>query len=64
MKFLIIIPAHNEEEFILSCLDSLQKQSFQDFECVVVNDGSTDKTQETVEKFISENLKFKIQNLK
>ncbi|SFI08043.1 glycosyltransferase family 2 protein [Halpernia frigidisoli] len=64
MKFLIIIPAHNEEEFIFSCLDSLQKQSFQDFECVVVNDGSTDKTQEIVEHFISQNLKFKIYNLK
>ncbi|MGS0748878.1 glycosyltransferase family 2 protein [Halpernia sp. GG3] len=64
MKFLIIIPAHNEEEFIFSCLDSLQKQSFQDFECVIVNDGSTDKTQEIVEKFIQKNLKFKIYNLK
>ena len=64
MKFLIIIPTHNEEEFIFSCLDSLQKQSFQDFECVVVNDGSTDKTQEIVENFIVSNLKFKIQNLK
>ncbi|WP_417430614.1 glycosyltransferase family 2 protein [Halpernia sp.] len=64
MKFLIIIPAHNEEEFIFSCLESLQKQSFQDFKCVIVNDGSTDKTQEIVENFISQNLKFKIQNLK
>ncbi|SEG37657.1 Glycosyltransferase involved in cell wall bisynthesis [Halpernia humi] len=64
MKFLIIIPTHNEEEFIFSCLDSLQNQSFQNFECVVVNDGSTDKTQEIVENFIVSNLKFKIQNLK
>ena len=63
MKFLIIIPAHNEEEFIFSCLDSLQKQSFQAFECVIVNDGSTDKTQEIIEHFVSQNLKFKIQNL-
>jgi glycosyltransferase involved in cell wall biosynthesis len=64
MKFLIIIPTHNEEEFIFSCLDSLEKQSFQDFDCIIVNDGSTDKTQEIVENFILNNLKFKIQNLK
>ena len=46
MKFLIIIPAHNEEENILPCLESLKNQTFQDFKCVIVNDGSTDKTQE------------------
>ena len=52
MKFLIIIPAHNEEENILLCLESLKNQTFQDFKCVIVNDGSTDKTQEIVEDFI------------
>ena len=51
MKFLIIIPAHNEENSIASCLESLKNQSFQDFTCVVVNDGSTDKTQEIVKNF-------------
>lgn len=68
MKFLIIIPAHNEEKNILYCLESLKNQSFQDFECVVVNDGSTDKTQELVENFVAslqkvQASKFKIQNL-
>ena len=52
MKFLIVIPAHNEEENILPCLESLKNQTFQDFKCVIVNDGSTDKTQEIVENFI------------
>ena len=64
MKFLIIIPAHNEEENIFFCLESLKNQTFQDFKCVIVNDGSTDKTQEIVEKFIENNLKFRIYNLK
>ena len=63
MKFLIIIPTHNEEKNILFTLKSLQHQTFQDFFCVVVNDGSTDKTQQIVEEFSKENLKFKIQNL-
>ena len=64
MKFLIIIPAHNEEENILPCLESLKNQTFQDFKCVIVNDGSTDKTQEIAEKFLENNLKFRIYNLK
>ena len=63
MKFLIIIPTHNEEKNILFTLKSLQQQTFQDFFCVVVNDGSTDKTQQIVEGFSKENLKFKIHNL-
>lgn len=63
MKFLIIIPAHNEEKNISFCLESLQQQTFQDFLCVVVNDGSTDKTAETVAKFIQQNFKFQISNL-
>jgi glycosyltransferase involved in cell wall biosynthesis len=64
LKFLIIIPSHNEEEFIFSCLDSLQKQSFQNFHCVVVNDGSTDKTKYIVEKFAKENKNFSLKNLR
>lgn len=64
MKFLIIIPAHNEEEYILLCLESLKNQTFQDFKCVIVNDGSTDKTQEIVERFIQiPNTKYQILNL-
>ena len=64
MKFLIIIPAHNEEKNMLPCLESLKNQTFQDFKCVIVNDGSTDKTQEIAEKFLENNLKFRIYNLK
>ncbi|MBE2274604.1 MAG: glycosyltransferase family 2 protein, partial [Flavobacteriales bacterium] len=70
MKFLIIIPAHNEEKNIFFTLESLKNQTFQDFEVIVVNDGSTDKTAEIVHKFIStvtlsgvEASNFKLLNL-
>ena len=63
MKFLIIIPAHNEEENILPCLESLKNQTFQDFKCVIVNDGSTDKTQEIAEMYKVQSTKYKVLNL-
>ena len=63
MKFLIIIPAHNEEENIFPCLESLKNQTFQDFKCVVVNDGSTDKTQEIAEMYKVQSTKYKVLNL-
>lgn len=66
MKFLIIIPVHNEENFINDNLQSLANQSFQDFECVIVNDGSTDNSRSIIENFISKtdyDKKFQLINL-
>lgn len=64
MKFLIIIPTHNEEQNIFFTLKSLENQTFQDFLCVIVNDGSTDKTREIVEEFIQiPNAKYQLLNL-
>lgn len=52
MKFLIVIPTHNEQEHILDVLNSLRIQTFQNFNCIIVNDSSTDKTEELVKEFI------------
>ncbi len=51
MDFYIIIPAHNEAAFILKTLQSLVEQSLLPKKIVVVNDNSTDKTQEIVEHY-------------
>jgi glycosyltransferase involved in cell wall biosynthesis len=58
LKFLIIIPAHNEQENLPFTLDSLQKQSFKDFKVVIVNDGSTDKTSEVIRKYTAADSRF------
>ena len=63
MKFLIIIPTHNEEKNILFCLESLKKQTFRDYKIVVVNDGSTDQTQTIVNEFAAAHPDFEIENL-
>ena len=48
MKFYIVIPAHNEEQFIALTLDSLISQTLLPKKVVIVNDNSTDKTAEIV----------------
>ncbi|EDP72163.1 glycosyl transferase, putative [Flavobacteriales bacterium ALC-1] len=53
MKFYIIIPAHNEEDYIGKTLESLVKQTLLPKKIVVVNDNSTDSTQAIVENYTS-----------
>ncbi len=38
----IVIPVYNQADKIIKCLDSIKNQSYQDFEIIIVNDGSTD----------------------
>lgn len=51
MKFSIIIPAYNAEKYLGECLKSLEAQTFQDFEIVIVDDGSKDGTGEIADVF-------------
>lgn len=44
----VVIPAHNEEEFLPATLDALNKQTYRNFETIVVTNGCTDRTAEVV----------------
>lgn len=50
----IIIPVYNVEKFISECLNSILEQSYAEYEIIIVNDGSTDASQEVCEKFIKD----------
>lgn len=63
MRFLIIIPAHNEEDNLPFTLTSLQQQSSKDFKVVVVNDGSTDRTAEVIRNYTETDSRFETVNL-
>lgn len=51
MKASIIIPVYNAQKTLGYCLDSVLNQTYQDFEIILVNDGSKDKSQEIIEKY-------------
>ena len=44
MKFTIIIPVYNKEKYLRRCLDSVVNQTCRDFECLLIDDGSTDNS--------------------
>ena len=54
--FSIIIPAHNEENYIRQTLHSIKQQTYQNYEIIVVPNGCTDKTEEIVQKRSHEKL--------
>ena len=51
-KVSIILPARNEEEFIGKCLDSLVKQDYENYEIIVIDDSSEDKTGEIISEYV------------
>jgi glycosyltransferase involved in cell wall biosynthesis len=56
----IIIPCFNSEAFLRETLDSVLNQSFEDWECLIINNGSTDRTVEIGEEFSSIDKRFKV----
>jgi glycosyltransferase involved in cell wall biosynthesis len=47
----IIIPCYNQAKYILECLDSVKAQTYSNWECIVIDDGSTDDTKILVQNY-------------
>lgn len=47
----IIIPTYNVEKYIKKCIESVLQQNLDNYEIIIINDGSTDKTNEILEKY-------------
>lgn len=52
MKLSIIVPVYNTQAYLARCLDSLIDERYTDYEIVVVNDGSTDSSEEIIESYV------------
>ena len=57
----IIVPIYNVENYLRQCLDSIQNQTYKKFECIMINDGSTDSSQQIAEEYLSDS-RFKLIN--
>jgi glycosyltransferase involved in cell wall biosynthesis len=62
-KVSIIVPARNEETYIRKCVDSLVKQDYPDFEIILVNDESSDKTLEIMYEYKISNSTIQVVNV-
>lgn len=58
--FSVLIPCNNVESSILKCLLSIDKQTFRDFECLIVDDGSSDNTAERLRLFCQQKNKYRV----
>ena len=56
--FSIVIPTYNRAKFIDKAIASLLNQKYEDFEVIVVDDGSTDNTEEVVKSFNNNKVKY------
>ena len=50
-KVSIIVPIYNAEEYLPKCIDSLINQTYQNIEIILLNDGSTDNTQNIIASY-------------
>ena len=53
VKVSIVIPLYNKEEYIERVLKCIENQSLEDWECIIIDDGSTDNSARVVKNYIS-----------
>ena len=63
-KVSVIVPIYNVEKFIDKCLNTIQQQSFRDFEVLLINDETPDNSMEIAKKYADSDPRFRILNKK
>lgn len=54
----IIVPIYNAEKYITKCVDSILNQTKKELEIILINDGSTDKTEEIIKNYQDKRIKY------
>lgn len=58
-KISIIVPCYNQAQFLDEALQSVLDQTYTNWECIIVNDGSPDRTEEVAKKWVDKDTRFK-----
>lgn len=58
--FSIIVPVYNVEKYLDKCLASISEQTFKEFECIVVDDGSPDNSNDIIDRYVNKDQRFKV----
>tara|TARA_R100001510_G_C7656380_1_gene216329 strand:- start:6599 stop:7351 length:753 start_codon:yes stop_codon:yes gene_type:complete len=58
--FKIIVPLYNVEKWIQYCINSIKAQTYENFECIIIDDISTDNSVEKINKIIKNDKRFKL----
>ena len=59
-EILVFVPTYNSEKYLRQCLDSVLQQTFQDWQCVISDDASTDKSVEIAREYEKMDSRFKV----
>lgn len=60
IKISVLVPAYNVERYLPKCLDSVLSQTFEDFEVILIDDGSTDRTGRICDGYATKDLRIKV----
>lgn len=58
--FSVIVPVYNAEKYLEKCLDSISKQTVTDFECIIIDDGTTDNSNIIIDKYVNNDQRFNV----
>ena len=56
----IIIPIYNSEKYLRKCLDCIVEQTYKDWECILVDDGSKDNSSNICDEYVQKDTRFKV----
>ena len=54
----VLMPVYNEEKYLKEAIDSVLEQTFSDFELIIVNDGSTDSSENIIKSYSDDRIKY------
>ncbi len=60
VKVSVLVPIYNVEKFLPECLESLVRQTLREIEIICINDGSTDRSREIVQRFAEGNKRIRV----